>query len=118
MLAFTLTTTPALGQRPTGASTPSVAWASAYSRESSGPTNGCDGTPLHDPDLTFASFAVPCGARVRFCIGRRCVVGVRKDSGPYAAGRTFDLNLGIVRALGFSSCLSWGVRAVTWQRVA
>jgi hypothetical protein len=94
-----------------------LAVASAYSAESSGSTNGCDGSRLHDADLSFASLIVPCGARVRFCIRRRCVVGVRRDSGPYVPGRSFDLNLGIVRALGFSSCLSFGVRTVSWSRV-
>lgn len=93
-----------------------TAVASAYSRESSGPRNGCDGSPLHDPDITVATFLVPCGARIRICLGRRCVVAVRKDSGPYAAGRQLDLNLGVVRALGFPTCAAFGVRTVTWSR--
>ncbi|HVS86416.1 MAG TPA: hypothetical protein VHD91_12380 [Gaiellaceae bacterium] len=90
--------------------------ASAYSAESSGPYNGCDHSRLHDRDLSVATFLVPCGTRIRICIGRRCVIAVRKDSGPYAAGRQLDLNLGVVRALGFSSCAAWGVRTVTWSR--
>lgn len=94
-----------------------AAIASAYSAESSGALNGCDGSRLHDGDLTFAALIVPCGARVRFCIGRRCVDAVRRDSGPYVAGRAFDLNLGIVRALGFRSCAAFGVRRVAWRRL-
>lgn len=93
------------------------AWASAYSPETSGSTNGCDGSRLHDADLTFASLIVPCGAHVRFCIRNRCVIGTRKDSGPYIRGRLFDLNLGLVRALGFNSCAAFGVRQVVWSRV-
>lgn len=91
--------------------------ASAYSPESSGSTNGCDGSRLHDRDLTFASLIVPCGARVRFCVRGRCVTAVRRDSGPYVAGRLFDLNLGVVRALGFRSCVAFGVREIEWSRV-
>lgn len=33
----------------------------------------------------------PCGTRAEFCYAGRCVVGTREDSGPYIAGRTFDL---------------------------
>lgn len=90
--------------------------ASAYSREDSGPTNGCDGSQLHDRDLTVATFLVPCGTRIRICLGRRrCVNAIRKDSGPYARGRQIDLNVGVVRALGFASPAAFGVRTVTWR---
>ena len=91
--------------------------ASAYSRESSGPTNGCDGSELHDGDLSVATFQVPCGARVEICVGSTCVIAARKDSGPYVAGRSFDLNVGVVRALGFSSPYAFGVRTIRWRRV-
>lgn len=94
-----------------------TAVASAYSRHSSGPTNGCDGSRLHDRDLSVATFLVPCGARLRICLGRRCVTATRRDSGPYVAGRDIDLNLGVVRALGVSSCAAWGVRPITWRRL-
>lgn len=79
--------------------------------------NGCDGSRLTAGALSFASFAVPCGTRVRFCLHDRCVTATRRDSGPYVAGRTFDLNLGVVQALGFPSCRAFGVRAVAWRVV-
>lgn len=114
VLAIAVLTDPwrALARRPVWR----TATASAYSAESSGTTNGCDGSPLHDADLTVATFLVPCGARIRICLGRRCVTATRKDSGPYAPGRQLDLNLGVVRALGFPSCAAFGVRTVTWSR--
>jgi hypothetical protein len=94
----------------------SFAVASAYSRESSGPRNGCDGSELHDADLSVATFQVPCGTRVQICIGARCVTATRNDSGPYVAGRLFDLNVGVVRALGFSDAYAFGVRTIRWRR--
>jgi hypothetical protein len=94
----------------------SFAVASAYSRESSGLRNGCDGSELHDADLSVATFQVPCGTRVQICIGARCVTATRNDSGPYVAGRLFDLNVGVVRALGFSDAYAFGVRTIRWRR--
>lgn len=94
-----------------------VAVASAYSRISSGPTNGCDGSQLRDGDLTVATLLVPCGARIQVCYRGRCVIVRRADSGPYVKGRSLDLNLGVVRALGFRSAEAWGVRSVRWRRV-
>ena len=97
-----------------------TATASAY--DLPGNRQGCPGAPvLTSQAHTFASFAVPCNARVRFCLPRRhrrarCVVARRTDSGPFVAGRTFDLNLGTVRALGFASAWAWGVRRVYWRR--
>lgn len=35
---------------------------------------------------------VTCGDRVRLRYGNRTVTATRDDSGPYVAGRTFDLN--------------------------
>lgn len=95
----------------------STAIASAYSTADSPGVEGCTGRRLSDHTLTFASLIVPCGARVEFCIRRRCVVGRRTDSGPYIRGRSFDLTLGLVHALGFRSVREWGVRTVTWRRL-
>lgn len=95
-----------------------TAVASAYSTADSPGVQGCTGTRLRDDTLTFASLLVPCGARVRFCVGwRRCVTAWRADSGPYLPGRGFDLALGTVRALGFPSASAFGVRTVSWRRV-
>lgn len=103
------------------ASSSTDAWryaqASAYSTADSPGTQGCTGRPLRDDRLTFASLSVPCGAHVRFCIGRRCVTAIRTDSGPYVRGRMFDLALGTVRALGFRTPAAFGVRTVRWSRV-
>jgi rare lipoprotein A len=94
-----------------------VASASAYSTADSPGVEGCTGRHLSDRTLTFASLIVPCGARVRICVGRRCVVATRTDSGPYVAGRSFDLAFGTIRALGFSSPRAFGVRTITWTRL-
>lgn len=91
--------------------------ASAYSRHSSGSTNGCDGSTLHDGDLSVTTFLVPCGARLQICSGGRCVRVVRRDSGPYVRGRGIDVNVGVARALGYSSEAEWGVRVVRWRRL-
>lgn len=91
--------------------------ASAYSTADSPGTQGCTGRPLREDTLTFASLIVPCGARVQFCVGHQCVVATRTDSGPYVAGRSFDLALGTVRALGFTSARQFGVREVSWRVV-
>jgi hypothetical protein len=64
-----------------------------------------------------ATFLVACGQRVQICYRARCVVATRRDSGPYVAGRGFDLNVGVVRALGFSDAYAWGVRTIRWRRV-
>lgn len=93
------------------------ATASAYSTADSPGVNGCTGRRLSDRTLTFASLIVPCGARVRFCVGRRCVVATRTDSGPYVGGRSFDLAMGTIAALGYASPQAFGVRTVSWRRV-
>jgi hypothetical protein len=41
----------------------------------------------------------PCGQRVRFCYRSRCVIGRREDSGPYVAGRLFDLTASLKESL-------------------
>jgi rare lipoprotein A len=102
---------------PARSSSWSRATVSAYSTADSPGTEGCTGRRLRDDTLTFASLIVPCGARVRFCVNGRCVTATRTDSGPYVAGRSFDLALGTVRALGFRSAREFGVRTVTWRRV-
>lgn len=91
--------------------------ASAYSTADSPGTEVCTGRRLSDHTRTFASLIVPCGARVEFCAGGRCVTALRTDSGPYVAGRSFDLALGTVRALGFGSAREFGVRTLRWRRV-
>jgi hypothetical protein len=59
------------------------------------------GATLH-VDLGYAHHPEgwPCGTRVRFCYGSRCVTGAREDSGPYVDGRTFDLTRSLKAALG------------------
>jgi hypothetical protein len=93
--------------------------ASAYSAASTGSTRqGCPGAPpLRDSARSVATFLVACGARLRICYAGRCVTASRTDSGPFTGGRGIDLNLGAVRALGFSSCQAWGVRPVRWRRL-
>lgn len=93
-----------------------IATASAYSTHDSPGTEACTGRRLRDDTLTFASRTVPCGARVIFCVRARCVRATRTDSGPYVDGRSFDLALGTVRALGFTSPHAFGVRRVVWRR--
>jgi hypothetical protein len=51
----------------------------------------------HLPEAGWA-----CGAKVRFCYRKRCVTGVREDSGPYVASRTFDLTPSLKADLGCS----------------
>lgn len=59
-----------------------------------------------------------CGARVRFCYRDRCVVGVREDSGPYVAGRDFDLTPSLKAALGCTDlCGEEGTGTLYWRRL-
>lgn len=94
-----------------------VALASAY--DASGEAAGCMGSPSpRRAHLSVATQLVPCGARVQICTTTgRCVVAVRRDTGPFVGGRTFDLNIGVVNALGMSSVYAWGVRKVLWKPV-
>jgi hypothetical protein len=96
-----------------------TAVASAYSHHDTGSTRqGCPhAPPLSDQARSVATFLVPCGARIRVCVTRRCITVRRTDSGPFVAGRQLDLNVGAVRALGFRSAWSWGVRSVRWRRL-
>lgn len=94
--------------------------ASAYSAWDEG--NFCPGLPQTKMmDLTVGSDLVPCGAYVRICLinGKRCVVARRTDWGPgLTAKRRLDMNLGVVRALGYKSLYHWGARMVRWEPVA
>jgi hypothetical protein len=54
---------------------------------------------------------VPMGTKIKFCL-HGCVIGQRDDSGPYIAGRAFDLNQNIAAAIGLQAA---GVAAVHWQ---
>lgn len=52
--------------------------------------------------LGFAHLpGMACGTRVLFCAAR-CAIGTREDSGPYVAGRDWDLNAALKAALGCS----------------
>lgn len=94
--------------------------ASAYSAWDEG--NFCPGLPqTRKMDLTVGSDLVPCGAYVRICLmsGRKCVVAQRRDWGPgLSAKRRLDMNLGVVRALGYRSLYHWGARQVRWEPVS
>jgi hypothetical protein len=57
-----------------------------------------------------ATLIAPCGSRIRICNGPACIVATRDDSGPYVAGRTFDLNPTSRTALGCAA-----VCTVTWR---
>jgi hypothetical protein len=93
----------------------SYAVASAYSVSTSSDRQGCaHAPPLRDSALSVATFLVGCGQRLRICYGRRCVVAIRWDSGPFVPGRQIDVNVGVVRALGFASTQSFGVRDMRW----
>ena len=59
----------------------------------------------------------PCGTRIRIWYGRRSVVAVTRDHGPFIPGRRLDVWDGTVRALGFRNGNAWGVRRVTFQVV-
>jgi 3D (Asp-Asp-Asp) domain-containing protein len=91
--------------------------ASAYSTGDSNGREGCTGLRLRDDRVAIATYLVPCGRSLQICYGGRCIIAVRRDSGPHVRGRLIDLQLGAVRALGFSSPRSWGVRTVRWRRV-
>jgi hypothetical protein len=97
----------------------STALASAYSSASTrSTTQGCPGAPpLRDEARSVATFLVDCGRRMRVCHRRRCVTVTRWDSGPFTPGRAIDLNVGVVRELGFASARAWGVRSVRWRVV-
>jgi rare lipoprotein A len=49
-----------------------------------------------------ANKTLPCGTKVRIAYGGRSVVATVDDRGPYIAGRTYDLNQNVSRALGMN----------------
>ena len=61
----------------------------------------------------IATLVAPCGTRFRICNGASCVVATRDDSGPYVAGRTFDLDPTTRDALNCSALCT-----VTWRRMS
>lgn len=56
---------------------------------------------------------LPCGTRVRFLYRGRKVTARVWDRGPYVAGREFDLDVRVQRALGFP----YGVASVAYRIV-
>ncbi len=58
----------------------------------------------------IATLIAPCGSRVQICNGSTCIVATRDDSGPYVAGRTFDLDPSSRAALGCG-----GLCSVRWR---
>jgi rare lipoprotein A (peptidoglycan hydrolase) len=95
------------------ASAPASGWRSAVASyySTAGTSGGCG---MANGPFTFASLIVPCGSQVQFCRGGACVTGTRTDSGPYIAGRSFDLSTEMASALGFTSA---GVASVKWRLV-
>lgn len=59
-----------------------------------------------------------CGTRIRIQYGRRWVIAVTRDHGPYVPGRSLDIWTATARRLGFASGAAFGVRTVTMQLVA
>jgi hypothetical protein len=53
---------------------------------------GTTGCGFHARYGIATLIGVPCGGRVRLCHGGVCVTATRDDSGPYVAGRSFDLD--------------------------
>ncbi len=81
--------------------------------------NACEGFPqTKKTDLTVGSDLVGCGKFIKICVGRRCVVAQKRDTGPFRDGRHIDMNVGTIWALGFRSLDHFGVRKVTWAPVA
>jgi rare lipoprotein A (peptidoglycan hydrolase) len=97
----------------TATSAPASGWRSAVASYygTDGTSGGCG---MANGPLTFASLIVPCGSQVQFCRGGACVTGTRTDSGPYIAGRSFDLSTEMASTLGFTSA---GVASVNWRLV-
>ncbi len=65
--------------------------------------------------MEVANKTLPCGTHVRVCLTRHgpCADATVEDRGPYVAGREWDLNIAVARAIGF---LSVGVGPV-WVAV-
>ena len=61
-----------------------------------------------------ASFSLPCFTKVRLYVrGYRPVIATVLDRGPAPwTGRSLDISVGAVRAMGFNSAIAFGVRPV------
>lgn len=68
-------------------------------RECHGSRTAC-GQVFDMYDISVAHKTLPCGTKVKFCNGSRCVVAKVTDRGPYVDGRSFDLSYGAARKLG------------------
>ncbi len=66
---------------------------------------GATGCGFHAP-YGIATLVAPCGSHVQICNGSSCIVATRDDSGPYAGGRTFDLDPASRAALDCSDLCS------------
>lgn len=103
-----------LGLLPTQAPAKAPMYAVASFYAAAGGPLACGGV-ASSWELIIANKSLPCGAVVRLCFpprGRhkRCARTVVRDRGPYVAGRTFDLSMAVVSALGFP--VSAGVATV------
>ena len=88
-----------------------VATASVYDGVGLGGRVACKG---HWPGgYVVAHKTLPCGTRVRFLYRGRKVTARVWDRGPYVAGREFDLDVRVQRALGFP----YGVASVAYRIV-
>ena len=88
--------------------------ASSYGPGLYGNSLACGGT-LWPHTRAVAHRWLPCGTRLVICYDRRCTLARVRDRGPYVWGRTLDLSEAVVRALGYRSAMSWGVRVVVWR---
>lgn len=93
--------------QPAAVATPAMSSAVASYYDLTG--DGACGNPAQD-GYQFASLILPCGAQVVMCNGSTCVTATMNDHGPYVAGRTFDLNVNLMNALGCG-----GICDVTWR---
>ena len=89
----------------------SVSVASVYDGVGLGGRVACKG--YWPGGYVVAHKSLPCGTRVRFLFRRRKVTARVWDRGPFVAGREFDLDVRVQRALGFP----WGVAPVLWRVV-
>ena len=109
---------PSMGASGTPRSVPSsplnTALASSYGPGLYGNRMACGGW-LWPQTRAVAHRWLPCGTRLRVCYDRSCVHASVRDRGPYISGRTLDLSEALVRALGYRSSMSWGVRVVVWR---
>lgn len=74
------------------------ALASWYDADALGGVLSCAG--YDTSGYFFARKGTPCGARYRICL-KRCVTATRKDNGPFAGDREFDLDRTLRDAIGF-----------------